>query len=120
MKHKIILFILLLGQIASNAQMDTLIVFDIPSETIEIIPIGPFDTIAISDYVPGYIGQWENVEQLDLNLPINLPPNASFSELVLAKNHFDLLKDEQVHRQIIDWFCGEAIEEVEFSKGTNG
>lgn len=72
--------------------MDTLIVFDISNETIEIIPIGPFDTLKISDYVSGNIGQWENHEQLDLNLPTNLPPGTSFSELSLAKNHFDLLK----------------------------
>jgi len=84
--------IVLFSQISSYAQMDTVVVFDIQSQTEYIIPIGPFDTIENNDYVIGNSGQWDDLLQLDLELPINLPPNASFSDLVIAKDHFDLLK----------------------------
>ena len=92
MKHIFILIIIIFGQLISIAQMDTVVVFDIQSETETIIPIGPFDTISNSEYVIGNTGEWGDLLELNLERPINTPPGASFTDLVLAKNNFDLLK----------------------------
>ena len=92
MKNKIIALLFISCPLFLFAQVDTIVVFDIPSQTMQLVPIHPFDTLITSDYVSGYIGNWHNQVDLDLNLPDSLPPNSTFSNLKLAKIDFDLLK----------------------------
>lgn len=92
MKSKIIALIFISCPLFLFAQMDTIVVFDIPSQTMQLVPIHPFDTLITSDSVPGFIGNWQNQVDLGLNLPDTTPPNSTFSNLELALNDFDLLK----------------------------
>ena len=92
MKNKIIALLFISCPLFLFAQMDTIVVFDIPSQTMQLVPIHPFDTLIRSDSVPGFIGNWQNQVDLKLTLPDTTPPNSTFSNLELALNDFDLLK----------------------------
>lgn len=89
---KIIAILFLFFPLLLVAQLDTIVVFDIPSQTLQFIPIPPFDTLIESDYIPGFIGNWQDQIDLDLNFPDSTPPNSTFSNFEPAINHFDMLK----------------------------
>jgi len=91
MKSQIIALIFISCPLFLFAQLDTVVVFDIPSQTLQLVPIHPFDTLITSDYVSGFIGNWQNQVDLELELSDTTPPNSSFSNLELALNDFDLL-----------------------------
>ena len=100
----ILIVILIVSTFPTFGQSDTMIVYDIASQTAEMIPVGPFDTILLTNFIPGNMGQMVNPEDLNLNFPSITPPNSTFSPFTITKNDYDLLKYPVRTNVAIVWY----------------
>lgn len=90
MKH-ILLSFALLCPLLLPAQNDTIVEYDVRSQTVTLIPPQAYDTLLTSGHTPSSTGSLGNILSLSLTPPLsNLFSGSNFSDIVPAQNFFDV------------------------------
>ncbi len=90
MKNILTLF-LLLGSATLFGQLDTMIVYDLQTQTYEIVPPIEFDATVPNDKTSSFTGMMAGFSQLGNEVPTeNLFPGSDFTQLTKTADLFDL------------------------------